>query len=78
MAACGQHNDIVTPTAKPLIEAAYASGFVVAEDEYEVFAQVDGRSNKKNFYSNGDFEKRMSKPQCPVPDAQCLKYDVVL
>jgi HlyD family secretion protein len=41
-AACTQNNGVVSPRVKPLIEAVYASGFIVAQDEYEVFAQVDG------------------------------------
>lgn len=32
----------VRPQVKPLVEAVYASGFVVADNEYQVFSQADG------------------------------------
>jgi len=40
--ACQNGEQIVKPEQKPLIEAVYASGHVVAENEYEVFAQAEG------------------------------------
>lgn len=40
--ACSSGEQAVRPQVKPLIEAVYASGFVVAQDEYQVFSQVDG------------------------------------
>jgi HlyD family secretion protein len=40
--SCQNGQDGVKPEVKPLIEAVYASGFVVSKDEYEVFAQVEG------------------------------------
>lgn len=57
MAACRQRNNIVTPKVKPLIEAVYASGFVVAKDEYEVFAQVDGYLVDKLVNDGDDVKK---------------------
>ncbi len=42
LSACQNGEQIVRPEQKPLIEAVYASGHVVAQNEYEVFAQVDG------------------------------------
>lgn len=57
VAACMQRNDLVTPKVKPLIEAVYASGFVVAEDEYEVFAQVDGYLVDKLVNDGDDVKK---------------------
>jgi HlyD family secretion protein len=45
--ACGSKDEPTKPQLKPLIEAVYASGFVVSEDEYEIFAQVDGYLAKK-------------------------------
>lgn len=57
MAACMQHHDVVTPKVKPLIEAVYASGFVVAEDEYDVFAQVDGYLVDKLVNDGDDVKK---------------------
>ncbi len=41
LAAC-KKEDAIKPQVKPLMEAIYASGFVVAQDEYQVFSQVDG------------------------------------
>ena len=35
-----------TPQEKPLVEAVYASGFVVSDQEYQVFSQVDGTLSK--------------------------------
>jgi len=51
--ACNNNGKIVTPHVKPLIEAVYASGFVVARDEYQIFAQVDGYLQEK-LVSDGD------------------------
>lgn len=39
---CGNSGDVVKPEVKPLMEAVYASGFVVSQDEYDVFSQVEG------------------------------------
>jgi HlyD family secretion protein len=39
--ACSK-KESVKPTIKPLMEAVYASGFVVSDDEYQVFSQADG------------------------------------
>jgi len=38
---CG-NDSYTTPKEKPLVEAVYASGFVVSDQEYQVFSQVDG------------------------------------
>ncbi len=43
--------------SKPLTEAVYASGLVVAQDEYQVFAQVDGYLAEK-MVSDGDAVKK--------------------
>jgi multidrug resistance efflux pump len=40
--ACGKSNKPVKPVVKPIIEAVYASGYVVAKNEYEVYAQTEG------------------------------------
>jgi HlyD family secretion protein len=39
---CGNSGDVAGPQVKPLMEAVYASGFVVSQDEYEVFSQAEG------------------------------------
>jgi multidrug resistance efflux pump len=56
-AACNSNKDVITPEVKPLTEAVYASGLVVAEDEYQVFAQVDGYLAEK-MVSDGDAVKK--------------------
>ena len=40
--ACQNNQEALRPQVKPLMEAVYASGFVVAKDEYEVFSQAEG------------------------------------
>lgn len=40
--ACTQPTDTIKPTVKPLLEAVYASGYVVSEQEYQVFSMADG------------------------------------
>jgi HlyD family secretion protein len=47
LSACSTGATYVQPERKPLLEAVYASGFVVSEDEYQVFAQVDGYVSEK-------------------------------
>lgn len=42
MQACGGSGDYKNPEVKPLLEAVYASGFVVSKNEYQVFAQAEG------------------------------------
>ena len=42
MLACSGDKDTITPEVKPLMEAVYASGFVVSGQEYQLFSQVDG------------------------------------
>lgn len=42
LVACSSGNTDKTPQVKPLIEAVYASGFVVSKNEYQVFAQAEG------------------------------------
>src|SRR5690242_15050284 len=57
LAACNGNNGFVTPQSKPLIEAVYASGFVVAQNEYQVFSQVDGYLATK-LVEDGDMVKK--------------------
>lgn len=42
LCACGGPADTFAPVVKPLMEAVYASGFVVSGQEYQVFSQADG------------------------------------
>lgn len=39
---CGKSPQTIQPSIKPLMEAVYASGFVVSDQEYQVFSQADG------------------------------------
>lgn len=39
---CSGDKGTITPEVKPLMEAVYASGFVVSGQEYQLFSQVDG------------------------------------
>jgi len=55
--SCKNGKDEVIPQVKPLMEAVYASGFVVAQNEYQVFAQVDGYLSSK-MVSDGDAVKK--------------------
>jgi HlyD family secretion protein len=40
--SCRNSNNVITPKVKPLLEAVYASGYVVSENEYQVISQVEG------------------------------------
>jgi HlyD family secretion protein len=47
MVACRNHDNIITPELKPLMEGVYASGYVVSENEYQVIAQAEGYLKEK-------------------------------
>lgn len=55
--SCGNGQEGAKPELKPLMEAVYASGFVVSKDEYEVFAQVEGYLAEK-LVSDGEAVKK--------------------
>jgi HlyD family secretion protein len=57
LAACKNKNEGIKPTVKPLLEAVYASGFVVAKDEYQVISQVEGYVSSKLVH-DGDAVKK--------------------
>lgn len=42
LSSCGNGSDRTRPEHKPLLEAVYASGFVISRNEYQVFAQAEG------------------------------------
>ncbi|HNV28540.1 MAG TPA: efflux RND transporter periplasmic adaptor subunit [Cyclobacteriaceae bacterium] len=42
LSGCSKSTRTIQPSVKPLMEAVYASGFVVSEQEYQVFSQADG------------------------------------
>lgn len=57
ISSCNSNKEVITPEVKPLTEAVYASGLVVAQDEYQVFSQVDGYLAEK-MVSDGDTVKK--------------------
>jgi HlyD family secretion protein len=57
LTACRDKDQGVKPTMKPLIEAVYASGFVVARDEYQVISQAEGYVSAKLVH-DGDLVKK--------------------
>ena len=42
LVCCNNNGDVIYPVEKPLVEAVYASGHVVARNQYQVFAMADG------------------------------------
>ena len=57
LTACQNNHDGVKPEVKPLMEAVYASGFVISKDEYEIFAQAEGYVADK-LVQDGDAVKK--------------------
>jgi len=55
--SCEMKNDGLRPASKPLIEAVYASGFVVAKEEYEIISQVEGYVSAKLAQDGDDVKK---------------------
>jgi multidrug resistance efflux pump len=56
-ASCHQKEEVRKPVVKPLMEAVYASGFIVSKDEYEVISQVEGYVSDK-LVEDGDEVKK--------------------
>lgn len=54
---CGKNEEGVKPQVKPLMEAVYASGFVVSKDEYEIYSQAEGYLAEK-LVDDGDVVKK--------------------
>ncbi|MFZ6010691.1 MAG: efflux RND transporter periplasmic adaptor subunit [Bacteroidota bacterium] len=54
---CSNNKEGLKPEMKPLMEAVYASGFVISKDEYEIFAQVEGYVADK-LVQDGDLVKK--------------------
>jgi HlyD family secretion protein len=57
LAGCKSKNEGIKPSMKPLVEAVYASGFVVAKDEYQVISQAEGYVSSKLVH-DGDAVKK--------------------
>ena len=57
ISGCRKSEEAVKPSVKPLMEAVYASGYVVSDDEYEIISQVEGYVAEK-IVSEGDEVKK--------------------
>lgn len=57
LTSCGNGDDVSTPAVKPIMEAVYASGFVVSRGEYEITAQAEGYLVGK-LVNDGDLVKK--------------------
>lgn len=57
LSGCNHNGEFVKPEIKPLLEAVYASGYVVSENEYQAFSQVDGYIAEK-LVNDGDSVKK--------------------
>jgi len=55
--ACQNNQEFVKPQVKPLMEAVYASGFVVSKDEYEVYSQAEGYLSEKLVMDGEDVKR---------------------
>lgn len=72
---CGNSGNVTKPQLKPLVEAVYASGFVVAKGEYEVYAQTEGYLIDK-IVDDGDVVK-LGDPMFVIDaDQQSARYRI--
>ena len=75
LASCNGNPDGVKPEIKPLIEAVYASGFVVSKDEYEIFSQAEGYVAEK-LVEDGDIVKKGEPLYILISDQQTARTRV--
>lgn len=73
--SCSRESDFTNPVTKPLLEAVYASGTVVSENEYQVFAQVDGYIAEK-LVKDGDAVKKGDPLYIIEADQQSARYRI--
>jgi HlyD family secretion protein len=73
--ACQRNQDIIKPERKSLMEAIYASGFVVARDEYQVFAQAEGYLSAK-LVMDGDTVRQGDPLFIIEADQQSARYRI--
>lgn len=73
LASCSSGTDGVKPEIKPLVEAVYASGFVVAKNEYEIISQVEGTVSVK-LVRDGDEVKKGDPLFVISSDQQSARY----
>jgi len=70
---CQRSGKTFTPERKHLMEAIYASGFVVARDEYQVFSQAEGSLSEK-LVTDGDSVKKGDPLFIIEGDQQSARY----
>lgn len=73
--SCRGNHDDIKPRVKPLMEAVYASGFVVAKDEYEVYSQAEGYLSEK-LVMDGEEVKKGDALFIIEADQQSSRYDL--
>lgn len=71
--SCRNGQDAIKPQVKPLMEAVYASGFVVAKDEYEVYSQAEGYLSEK-LVTDGEEVKKGDPLFIIEADQQSSRY----
>lgn len=71
--SCRNNQNEIKPSVKPLIEAVYASGFVVAKDEYEVYSQAEGYLSEK-LVTDGEEVKKGDPLFIIEADQQSSRY----
>jgi HlyD family secretion protein len=74
-AGCKRNHEIIKPQRKTLMEAIYASGFVVARDEYQVFAQAEGYLSAK-LVNDGDIVRQGDPLFIIEADQQSARYRI--
>jgi multidrug efflux pump subunit AcrA (membrane-fusion protein) len=75
LTGCGNKNEFVHPRLKHLVEAVYASGNIVSENEYQAFAQVDGYVEEK-LVNDGDTVKKGDAIYFIQADQQTARYRI--
>lgn len=73
--SCSRESDFSHPVTKPLLEAVYASGTVVSENEYQAFSQVDGYVAEK-LVNDGDAVKKGDPLYIIEADQQSARYRI--
>ncbi|MFN3840090.1 MAG: efflux RND transporter periplasmic adaptor subunit [Cyclobacteriaceae bacterium] len=75
LGGCHSKNEFEQPRQKHLIEAVYASGNIVSENEYQAFAQVDGYVEEKRV-QDGDTVKQGDALFVIQADQQNARYRI--
>jgi multidrug resistance efflux pump len=72
---CRNGGNGIKPVVKPLMEAVYASGYVIAMDEYQVFSQAEGYLTEK-LVSDGQDVKKGDPLFIIAADQQSARYQL--